>query len=199
MMLFQTILVICLSSEMADKFTGYSMPPETEFRLFLSKFVITIAVHLNISPVIQQGLDIIRYVNNHPEKFDQPWICYFLGLTILSFSFLFEYLNILNLYSKSSVYYTLGSYFSMSIIVYLQKMYYNTKIASDHTMKLKDVFNDENLPKITWKSSKEGSWASRSFFNKVGRFIFKLIKGFYVSYIFYFLPFTFLLVQLATN
>lgn len=85
---------------------------------------------------------------------------------MLMFSFLFEFLNILLLFGKTSVASTLGSYFSLSIIIYLQKMYYSVKIGGDKTYVLKDVFSAENTPIITWHD-KDTTFYERSFVCKV--------------------------------
>ena len=43
---------------------------EDSFRLFCTKVLSTIAVHLNLTPWFQSGLDIMKFVSNHPSKFD---------------------------------------------------------------------------------------------------------------------------------
>jgi hypothetical protein len=43
---------------------------EDRFRLFCTKVLCTIAVHLNLTPWFQSGLDIMKFVSNHPSKFD---------------------------------------------------------------------------------------------------------------------------------
>ena len=47
------------------------MPAETAtFTLFLSKFVASVAMHLNIYHLYSNSMAIMKYVNNHPYKFD---------------------------------------------------------------------------------------------------------------------------------
>jgi len=48
--------------------------------LFFAKFVMTIAMHLELYGEFEKGQTIIKYVMNHEEKFNQPWIVFTLGL-----------------------------------------------------------------------------------------------------------------------
>jgi len=155
MMIFlQSCLVVAIATEILNNLSNYAVPQNLQYNLFLSKFVVTIAVHLNIYPVLNCGFRIMKFVNNHPHLFDQDLLCFLLGLIMLLFSVVFEFLNIVLLFSKASVYLTLGSYFALSIIIYLQKMYYDTVIQGDASNVLSQVFDKENLPKITWRNSK---------------------------------------------
>jgi len=198
MIFFQCLLVWCLGEEMISSLASYSVPNGMKFELFLCKFIVTIAMHLNILPVLSSGFGIMKYVCNHPDNFDYYMICYTLGFIQLVFSLLFEGLNVIILFSKASVYFTLGCYFTLSILIYLQKMYYSTKIAGNRHEVLQAVYLEENTPHVTWRDHKD-TWASRSFLNKLLRFNYKLFYGFYVSFIYYFIPFLFLCMMQFVN
>jgi Flp pilus assembly protein protease CpaA len=198
MIFFQCMLVWCLANEMLVDLSKYEVPNGMKFELFLCKFIVTIAMHLNILPVLSSGFGIMKYVANHPGNFDFYWICYTLGFIQLAFSMLFEVLNVIQLFYKGSVYYSLGCYFSMSILIYLQKMYYSTKIAGNRHEVLQAMYLEENTPQVVWRDSKN-TWASRSFVNKLMRLNYKVLYGFYVSFIYYFTPFLFLCMMQFIN
>ena len=102
MLVFQLALILAIKNEILENFFDYKIPTDMPFRLFISKFVVTIAVHLNIYPVLSQGFEIMRFVNNHPNLFDKDLFCFFLGLVILLFSLVFEFLNIIILFCTAS-------------------------------------------------------------------------------------------------
>jgi hypothetical protein len=143
-------MVTCLIRSILADITNFVPQEQSTFELFLVKFLTTIAMHLNIYPLYANSMGIMKYVNNHPKKFDQDAIAYGLGLTLLSFSFVFEACNVTVLFSRTSVYFTIGAYITLEVLIMLQVFYYKFVIQGDHNQnKLKEVFNDENLPKIT--------------------------------------------------
>lgn len=46
--------------------------PTTQFYfvLFITKFLATLVMHLNIFPAFTNSMNIMKYVNNHPSRFD---------------------------------------------------------------------------------------------------------------------------------
>ena len=55
----------------------------TVFEVFLSKFLVSVALHLYVYPNFAVGLDIMKYVNNHSFNFDAPFTAYIMGLFYL--------------------------------------------------------------------------------------------------------------------
>ena len=82
------------------------------------------AMHLNIYPHFNKGMQTMKFVNNHPDEFDSEFWPYMLGFAQVVYSFIFEAMNIAILYSRSNIYLTIGSYVTVSIVVDLQAMYY---------------------------------------------------------------------------
>ena len=94
------------------------MPAETAtFTLFLSKFVASVAMHLNIYHLYSNSMAIMKYVNNHPYKFDQETIAFILGFVMLVFSMIFESINIVMMFSRKDVYKTIGTYFTLKVLI----------------------------------------------------------------------------------
>jgi len=77
----------------------------------------SIAMHLNIYHLYCNSMAIMKYVNNHPFKFDQDTIAYSLGFVMVIFSFVFEGINIVILFSRPIVYNTIGTYFTLKVLI----------------------------------------------------------------------------------
>ena len=73
-------------------------------------------------------------------------------------------------------------------------MYYKTMVSLDQDHKLCEVFLEENLPRIT-NRKKDMKFSDRRFKCKIARVVYKLIRGFYATFIFYWTPFIFLNLQ----
>lgn len=56
------------------------------------------------------------------------------------------------------------------------------------------IYERENVPRVKW-FNREHNFSERSCSNKVQRFIFKFSRLFYVSTVYYFTPFLFILIH----
>ena len=77
----------------------------------------------------------------------------------------------------------------------MQVFYYRFVIQGDHNQnKLKEVFLEENLPKIRhW--NRTIVFEQRPKMHQMFRILYKVIRGIYVSVIYYFVPFLFLYLE----
>lgn len=50
------------------------------FSLFIAKFIMSTTIHLYIYPFFLCGLDCMKYIANHEDKFDYPVVGYILAL-----------------------------------------------------------------------------------------------------------------------
>lgn len=55
-------------------------PHTTTFRLFAVKILVNLMLHLDLVRHFIQGLSLMKYVCNHPDKFDQPEIVFIFGI-----------------------------------------------------------------------------------------------------------------------
>lgn len=109
------------------------------FSLFIAKFLTTIAMHLMIYPLFLNGMNIMKYVNNHPSRFDFQNTAFWLGAAQIIASYLFELMNALILFTRVNVYFTIVSYVTVDVIANFGTFYYNS-IRSDRNNVLFDVF-----------------------------------------------------------
>ena len=124
----------CIIGSIVTDKSGYFVPQQdSTFWLMGAKFGVTIAVHFNIHPFFVNSMNIMKYVNNHPHKFDNDNIAFLLGLIFTLYAFVFEAANLLVLFSRSTVYFAIGAYLTLEVIVLLLTWYFNNIIASDPT------------------------------------------------------------------
>jgi hypothetical protein len=116
--------------------------------LYVVKFVTSVAMHLSIYREFQQGQLVIKYVMNHENMFYQPYIPLIMGLTQVIFCFIFEFINMIILFSKTNTFATVGSYLTVGLLIGLSKIYYDKTIKQDPTNIVKDVFDYDNAPEV---------------------------------------------------
>jgi hypothetical protein len=144
---FQFVLLSCILKEIwtnSAKFT----PELSTMELYVVKFVTSVAMHLSIYREFQQGQLVIKYVMNHENMFYQPYVPLIMGLTQVIFCFIFEFINMIILFSKTNTFATVGSYLTVGLLIGLSKIYYDKTIKQDPTNIVKDVFDYDNAPEV---------------------------------------------------
>lgn len=160
------------------------------FSLFMAKFVTTIAMHLAIYPLFMNGMNIMKYVNNHPSRFDFQNTAFWLGAGQIIASYLFEVMNALILFTRVNVYFTVVSYVTVDVIANFGTFYYNS-IRSDHNNVLFDVFQDHRKPRVV-NHRRNMKWSEASCNLRFQRLVFKILRGIFIASCYYFIPFLFL-------
>ena len=67
--------------------------------LFVTKFLMTTVMHLNIFPNFQNSMNVMKYVNNHPSRFDYHNLAFWLAAVQCMSSFVYEILNVVILFT----------------------------------------------------------------------------------------------------
>ena len=119
--------------------------PEQQWSLtlFITKFIATTVMHINIYPDFSNSMLIMKYVNNHPSRFDHQNIAFSLGMFQMLSSFIYEILNAIVLYTQSNVYFALIYFITVYVLSKLGTRYYNS-ISVDTNNILFDMFLEEN-------------------------------------------------------
>ena len=193
-MIVQGLLVYALFLQILSEVNNFIPADDQTFQLFLAKFLTTIALHLSIYSEYSSGMNIMKFVNNHPHSFDMDKLAFALGAVQFLFAIVYELCNIIVLFSRVTVYFAISSYVALEILFLMQKMYFNKNILGDRLNLLKDVMLDCNAPRITQRSFNT-FFKERSMFHKVARINYKFLRGIYVSVVFYFVPFMFLFIE----
>jgi hypothetical protein len=127
----------------------------------------------------------MKYVLNHEELFTHPKFSFMFLLWGLIILILIECLNIFQLLFWSTVEFTVIYLMAFKIITWVPKLYYESLLDDQLKDKLFESFNTLHILHL----GKNVQWNSRSSGNKLGRFVYKLLRAVYVSVIFYFQPF----------
>jgi hypothetical protein len=96
------------------------------------------------------------------------------------------------LFSKPNVFFTVGSYLTVALLINLSAIYYSKTIGADASCVLNQIMGAECALSITTKSS-HLKFADRSCSNKVQRVVYKGLRAIYASLIFYFVPFLYII------
>jgi hypothetical protein len=190
---FQFVLLSCILKEIwtnSAKFT----PELSTMELYVVKFVTSVAMHLSIYREFQQGQLVIKYVMNHEKMFYQPYVPLIMGLVQVLFCFIFEFINMVILFSKTNVFGTVGSYLTVGLLINLSKIYYSKTVKQDPTNLVNGVFEYENAP-LVFNKTKDMKYWERSALSKIGKVLYKGTRAVYASLIFYFVPFLYIVVN----
>ena len=97
------MLIALLYDVMVDDFDTFFNSNSTIWRLYVSKFIINIVLHLSLTPYFVSSLDLMKFVTNHPKQFDQAPIVFFIGFVYFLIALLFEMINTVILVSELSI------------------------------------------------------------------------------------------------
>ena len=89
------------------------------------------------------------------------------------------------LFSKPTVFLTVNAFITQYCIIELTNVYFNLVVNQDSTLKLNEIFDQET--KITWRHNKH-HFSERQGIQKLMRFIYLFFRFFFVTFIFYFGP-----------
>lgn len=154
----------------------------------------TAASHLCILPEFRSGLAIMKYVNNHPKLFDFQKTAFGLGLFQFVFSCTFTVYNSIILWTRATVFFTMTCYTTVVILCEMPNFYYEA-LCEDKTNVLLEVFNDDNIPRVK-NFNRTTKFANRpSLVNKVQRVCFKWCRLVFVTVIYYWVPFSFIVLH----
>ena len=149
-------------------------------------------MHLSILPWFESGLSIMKYVSNHPTKFDNQWACFFIGFVQCCYAFIFSVFNSIMLYDRDTVYFVLISYMTITILVTAPELYYKA-LVRDSTNAQFEVFEQDQLPRVKW-FNKDHTFGERTCSSKIQRLVFKTFRLVYVSCVYYFCPLLYLFI-----
>ena len=165
-----------------------------DFSLFLAKFLTTTATHLTTIPMFKNGMMIMKYVNNHPTRFDFQATAFNMGLIQMIFAVLFTFYNSIVLYTREDVRLTLCSYVTVVVLCEMPNYYY-LAVSDDKNNALLELFQDENAPRVK-NFNKDNPFEHRpGCLNKTQRVLFKTSRLLYVTSIYYFVPFLYLIIH----
>lgn len=136
-----TILLIVVYFEDGD---GVHLIPAKEFYILIPRLISSIMMHLNVEPDIRQGIELMKYAINHPQKFRpikknyeketaesvsylgakrRAFCAFLLGFNQATIAIVAEILVIVFLNSLSSLLLIIMKYVSLAAVVKFDDMY----------------------------------------------------------------------------
>jgi hypothetical protein len=131
---------------------------------------------------VKQGLNMIKYLNTHPEEFEDSTTPFFIGLMQLLGGFLAEVTNLFMLATRSSVENSITFFVAFHVLCAIDNIY--AEGISD--FKLMEAVEE---PLVFKRNPKEIKFKTRDCKQKMIRIIYKSMLLYYNSFYYYFMPF----------
>lgn len=153
-----------------------------------ARFTCSILMHLQVEGDLRQGIFMMKYVSNHAKDFNNPWHAFMIGLMQTIGGLAAEFLCIFYLTNIQNTMDTVIKFMALASIAKVDD-FYASALSGDYCLKKKVA--------LEWKVTKDQLRDSDDHKNctfYAQRFIFKSIRLFYCSYLFYFMPFTCIII-----
>lgn len=161
----------------------------------MARFVCSILMHLQVEGDMRQGLQLMKYVTNHSKDFSNPYYAFFVGFMQSIGGMGAEVFCIIFLCSLTDPITILIRFIAFASIGKIDNWYAasldpNHKLCRDSdNLQVKnhrfEVIREEKHA----EKEKEKNGETSPFATFTTRFIYKTMRIFYVSFIFYFLPY----------
>lgn len=97
------------------------------FWLYVVRFVCAVALHIMLFPEVRKGLIIMKYVNNHPEKFRTSFIPFIIGGMQYFSSIWAEFINIYMLSNQHTIEHCIIHFVALEVVVELPKIFFESQ------------------------------------------------------------------------
>lgn len=131
-------------------------------------------------------MSLMKYICNHWESYQQPYIPFLIAHTQHVINLLAEGLNMYMLVYQHSVEHCIIHFVALEVIVEIPHLYMGSLI--DDRLKAR-IFRNQKHLNVLNKGRDIDFWYDRSFMSKVARVLYKFHRALYVSVLFYFSPF----------
>lgn len=189
---FQLFLTGAMLANIGKEFTTLTDGViNSDGEIIVAKLLTTLTLHIFLFPAFINTHTLMKYVNNHQAKFENPFVCFYMaGMTMIVF-WICEFVNLMVLYSKTSVFNTVNSFVTQTCVINLQTYYYSSMFQKDMSNNLKTIF--DNMPPIEWRNC-ERKFSDRCMFGKFNRLLYLICRFFFVVVLYYFGPHVYMIV-----
>ena len=188
------IMLICMYKALQMNELGHYTPIVSgNFWLFLVKFPTMYALHFLLTPEVSNGMNIMKYTNQQTEAFTPAGsvICFILGFNQAAIGIFCQIMNIYMLAYQQTISYSLIHFVSLEVIIEFPKLYFEALVDGP-------VKHLLHKPSKIYRSGRDIEFSGRTYFHKFARILYKAIRTFYVSIIYYFIPYTIFIVHWTT-
>ena len=161
----------------------FDITPAKTFTLQSVRFVCAVALHVMLYPEVKKGMQIMKYSNNHEHLFRESYMPFLIGFMQYSTAVLATLVNMYLLAYQKKIEKCIIYFVALEVVVELPRIYFESMHGDE---KLFEVFNHK--VKVT-KKGKDIKMSDRTHFGKVARVIYLFLRLFYVSIVFYCIPF----------
>ena len=160
----------------------YDLHPNTEFSIVLAKFICSCALHLFLCPHVERSMTFMKFVNNHSEQFTNEFIAYSVAFISFWINIMAEVINLYLLTYQHNVEHCIIHFVALEVIVEIPHILMGS-LTND---KLKSrIWKKFHNLQVTNKG-RDFVFSKRGLVNKMGRVLYRMARGFYVSVLFYF-------------
>lgn len=138
----------------------------------------------------------MKYVIYHYDSFKYQTVMFFFVWIQTNFILMVEVISIILLFSSNTVQGVLANLISLTVLIHINKHYYDQVIAADKQNNLTDVFNHP-LPVTHKKNGDTRKGEKWPLSVKAMNCFYIFYKWIYVCFIFYFAPMIYLLINYA--
>lgn len=174
--------------------------PPANLSVIVARFLCSILMHLQVEGDLRQGLKMMKYVTNQPFDFSNPSAAFSVAMMQCLGGLAAEIGCIVYLSSLNKALDVIIKFVALSSIAKVDDFYAAALPADGNKVKGRKCKPLQiNVHQRDWKRFSEHSdiseyepMAKSGLGRKIQRFIFKVLRIIYASYIFYFLPYTML-------
>mmetsp|Transcript_31940 Transcript_31940/g.43214 ORF Transcript_31940/g.43214 Transcript_31940/m.43214 type:complete len:151 (+) Transcript_31940:1367-1819(+) len=80
------------------------------------RFVCAMMLHLQLQDELKQGLQIMKFTNNHPEQFQNWWIPFILGFMQSQMVTIIEVVNLINICANNNIMDIVMNYVALAVV-----------------------------------------------------------------------------------
>ena len=160
------------------------------------RVMVSIMMHLQVEEDTRQGLNMMKYLVNHPEDFTSPIIAYMVGLAQVLTGVLCEIACVCYLGTIQNPISVMISYMALGAVARVDDMYAGALDAANRIKGESKPFDVKNHRRDVNARSAEFGFG---FFYFFGRVIYKTLRVLYSSYHYYFFPYTALIICYGAN
>jgi len=180
--LVQVIMILCVW-KYALVNDGFAVRPAESLDMMVARFVASMMMHINVEKDVRMGIQMMKYVVNHTENFNNVVPAFMMGLNSTIISLIVEMNVMIILSSMPNILGVVMKYVSLAAIANIPRFYFNSLV--EHRM---CSVNQVTLKITNFRHKKPLENAPRSV--KCMRIIYKTWRLLFCSCSFYFMPFT---------
>ena len=209
---FQLAMIAFVGIIIAGESFVIVLPPSVS--VMGARFICTILMHLQVESDIRQGLRMMKFVTNQPFDFSNPVSAFFVSLMQICGGLAAEIACILFLGSIDTAINVIIKFVALASIAKVDDFYASALPADGNKIKKKTTPLKIKVHKRDWESVGSEEMMALNIFadqqtkrqmkvsgiaRTAGRFVYKIVRILYGSWIFYFLPYMSLFVPYIAN